>query len=150
MNGTASLFVERGPEEVFAYVANLENAPDWVPDLVSVTKTSEGDIGVGTRYTEIVKMGERQNEAELEITEYDAPRVFAHRGKGGPSLFTARFVFTPEGNGTRIEHHYTVKMTGCFVLLAPLTNRWIRKNTEAGMTSLKDALEKGDQETVTE
>ena len=57
MNGTASLFVERSPEEVFAYVANLENAPDWVPDLVSVTKTSEGEIGVGIRYTEVVKMG---------------------------------------------------------------------------------------------
>jgi len=61
MNGTASLFVERSPEEVFAYVANLENAPDWVPDLVSVSKTSEGNVGVGTRYTEVVKMGERKN-----------------------------------------------------------------------------------------
>ena len=141
MQGTVTVSVNAPPEVAFAYVADLENAPEWVNDLVSMQKTTDGDVGIGTRYTEVVQMGKQQSEAELEVTEYDPPRLFAHKGKGGPAEFTARFILHPEGSGTRIEHHYTVKMSGIFALFAPLTNRWVRKNTESGMETLKTLLD---------
>lgn len=141
MEGKIEIGVRAKPDEAFAYLANLENAPEWVPDLVSVRRTSEGDVGVGTRYTETVQMGKQTNEAELEITEYDPPRGFAHNGQGGPAKFSARFVLKPDGDGTRIEHHYTVRMTGLYIIFAPLANRWVRKNTEAAMKALKTILD---------
>jgi len=141
MEGKIEIYVKAKPDEVFAYLANLENAPEWVPDLISVRQTSEGDLGVGTRYTETVQMGKQSNEAELEITEYNPPRVFAHKGQGGPAKFSARFVLKPDGDGTRIEHHYTVRMTGFYIFFAPFTNRWVRKNTEAAMEVLKTILD---------
>ena len=140
MKGVAQIHVRAQPEAAFAYVADLKNAPQWVPDLVSVTQETEGELGVGTRYTETVQMGNRRNVAELDVTEYDPPRVFAHQGQGGPARFTARFEFKPDNGGTLIVHHYTVRMTGLSILLSPLTNRWVRKNTEAAMAALQTIL----------
>ena len=142
MEGTVSIVVKSNPEQVFDYIANLENAPEWVPDLVSMRQTTSGEVGVGTRYSETVKMGKRESEAELEVTEYDRPNLFAHNGEGGPVRFTARFTVTPDGNGTKIVHDYSVKMTGLFKILAPLTNGWVRKNTNAAMDNLKEILDK--------
>ena len=141
MEGKIEISVRAKPDEAFAYLANLENAPEWVPDLISVRQTSEGDVGVGTRYTETVQMGKQTHEAELEITEYDPSRVFAHKGQGSPAKFSARFVLKPDGDGTRIKHHFTVRMTGLYKIFAPLTNRWVRKNTEAAMKALKTILD---------
>ncbi len=144
MEDTISIIVRSRPEKVFAYLSNPENAPEWVPYLVSVQKITDGDVGVGTRYVEIVQIGKWQNEAELEITEYNPPHVFAYKGKGGPSRFTARFTIKPEGDGTRIEHRYSLRMTGIFVILSPFTNRWVRINAQTGMDSLQSIFHSKD------
>jgi len=140
--GRVSFHVRRPVAEVFAYVSNLELAPEWVPDLVSVRKTSTGPLGVGTRYDEVVHMGGRMAEAQLEVTEYSPPRVFAHRGQGGPAHFSARFLFTPEEPGTLVTHEWEVRLSGMFRLMSPLASNWVRKNVEAGMENLRRRLER--------
>jgi carbon monoxide dehydrogenase subunit G len=141
--GKVEFHVRRPPEEVFAALADLEQAPRWVPDLVSVEKQTPGPVGVGTRYSEVVRMGEKVSEAELEVTEHDPPRVFAHRGQGGPARFTARFTLTPDGEGTRVAHAYTVQLSGFAKLLTPVVARWIRKNAETAAEGLRRSLEDG-------
>lgn len=138
--GTLSITVDATPEAAFALVADLERAPEWVPDLLSVTKLSGGPVGVGTRYAEVVQMGGKQGDGELEVTEYERPRVFAHKGQGGPAHFTGRYVLEPEGGGTRITHHYTVKLGGFMSLMAPMISGWVRRNTEAGLQNLERLL----------
>ena len=79
-SGTVETTIARSPEDVFRYVSDLERAPEWVPDLLSVTEVSEGDIQVGTRYTEVVQMGSSPADAELIVTDVRrAPRVRAQR-----------------------------------------------------------------------
>lgn len=139
--GEIQLRVNRPPAEVFPFVGDLEKAPQWVPDLVSVTKVTEGGVRVGTRYDEVVKMGKSTAPAELEVTEYEPDRLFAHTGEGGPSRFTGRFLLEPDGEGTLITHSYSVKMTGLYKLLSPFVNSWVRKNGRAGMQNLKRIIE---------
>ena len=62
--GTIEIDIPRPIDEVFAYVGDLETAPQWVPDLVSMRKVTEGPVGVGTRYVEMVQMGKKQEEAQ--------------------------------------------------------------------------------------
>ena len=138
--GKVSFRVERPREEVFAYLADLEKAPEWVPDLVSVKKVTEGPVGVGTRYEEVVRTGSRMATAELEVTDHDPPRLFAHRGQGGPSHFTGRFELAQDGAGTLVTHHWSVRMSGVFKLMAPLASGWVRKNVDAGVENLRRRL----------
>ena len=123
MKGVVQIHVEAQRQAAFAYVADLENAPHWVLDLVSVTLETEWEPGFGTHYSETVQMDNRRKVAELEITECDPAHEFTHRDQGGPARFTSRFEFKPDNGGTLIVHHYTVDMTCLSILLSPLTNR---------------------------
>lgn len=137
MHGSASTFIPgRTPEQVFDVLSDLERAPEWVPDLLSVKKLTPGPVVVGTRYAERVRMGSREGDAELEVTEHERPRVFAHRGKGGPASFGARFVLEAEDGGTRVTHEYELRMSGMFKLMTPMMAGWVKKNSEAAMASL--------------
>ena len=139
--GSITIHVTQPPEVVFAFVSDLEKAPEWVPDLVSVTKITDGSVGIGTKYSEVVRMGNEEGDAKLEVTEFDPPRVYAHKGKGGPSNFLARFVMEPDATGTTLTHEYEVRITGFFKLFSPVVGNWVRKNTESAMANLQQRLD---------
>jgi len=42
-----SVFINLPPEDIFAYVCDLENMVDWASTTVSIRKTSPGEIGAG-------------------------------------------------------------------------------------------------------
>jgi uncharacterized protein YndB with AHSA1/START domain len=44
-----SVVINRPPEQVFAFVSDLENDPQWTPGAV-MRRTSEGPLGVGTTF----------------------------------------------------------------------------------------------------
>ncbi len=142
MDGSITFRIARSRAEVFAYVSDLERAPEWVPDLISVTKTTPGDVRLGTRYRQVVRVAGKQGDAELEVTEYEPGRSFAHRGEGGPARFTARFVFEDdEQGGTRIVHDYSVAMSGFAKLMLPVLKAWLSENTETAASNLALRLE---------
>lgn len=61
------------PDELFGYVADLDNLAEWQSGVTSARRTSDGDLGVGS--TALVTrelMGQRM-EAPLAVTEYDPP-----------------------------------------------------------------------------
>jgi carbon monoxide dehydrogenase subunit G len=139
--GVFSIRLKRPPAAVFPLVANLERAPEWVPDLISVTKKTPGAIEVGTRYSEVLRLGNATGTGLLEITEYAAPHTFVYKGQAGPSRFVTRFTLEPDGDGTLLTYHYTVRMKGLFRLLDPLVSGWLRRNTEVAMGNLRHVID---------
>lgn len=65
--------VDRPVEEVFAYLANGENDPEFSPRVQEMTKTTDGPTGVGTVYRSMVKDGGIRTRREFRITEFDPP-----------------------------------------------------------------------------
>ena len=62
------------PDELFAYVADLDHLAEWQSGVTSARRTSDGELEVGS--TAIVTrelMGQRM-EAPLTVTEYEPPR----------------------------------------------------------------------------
>jgi uncharacterized membrane protein len=41
--------IATSPDELFAYLADLENLGEWMAGIVSAEVTSPGELGVGTR-----------------------------------------------------------------------------------------------------
>ena len=69
------VIINRPAEAVFDFVADERNEPRFNTHMRLVEKTTEGPIGVGTRFrAEIVSMG-RPMEMLIEFTEYDRPRL---------------------------------------------------------------------------
>jgi len=64
------------PEEVFAYLADLNNLSDWQTGIVEAELTS-GEIGVGATARVVREMMGQRMEAPLTVTAYDPPRSMA-------------------------------------------------------------------------
>ena len=75
-----SIEIDRRPEDVFAYLDQVERHGEWQSEIVSAQLETDGPVGVGTRVREIRRIGGREQDASYEITEHDPPRR-----KGSPS-----------------------------------------------------------------
>ncbi len=70
-NGARS--IDAPPEEVFAYLADLDRLPEWQSGVTDARRTSDGEMGVGaTAHVTRQLMGQRI-EAPLTVTEYTPP-----------------------------------------------------------------------------
>ena len=59
MEVETEIVIAKPQAEVFAYIARAEELPDYVTDFESVSQESEGEPGVGTRYSYTMKRGAR-------------------------------------------------------------------------------------------
>jgi carbon monoxide dehydrogenase subunit G len=62
------------PEEVFAYLADLDNVAEWQTGVISAERTSPGEMGVGTTVQVVRELMGQRIVAPLTVTEYDPPR----------------------------------------------------------------------------
>ena len=82
--------VARTPEDVFAYLTDVSNLPAWQSGVHSAQIEDGGEPRVGARIRESRHMLGRELNTTLEITEYDAPRVFSLRALDSPVPFIVR------------------------------------------------------------
>ena len=95
-------------EKVFAYIADLPRHSEWAAHALKVEARSEGDVGVGSKFSSVGHQFGSDNSDEVTVTEYAAPAklVFDSEGKGG--TFRHTFELTPEGDGTRVRKSFEV------------------------------------------
>ena len=62
--------IRRSVEDVFSFLADLENVPKWNYAIVETRKVSAGPVGVGTIYQQVRSVPSRSEE-HLEVTAYD-------------------------------------------------------------------------------
>jgi uncharacterized protein YndB with AHSA1/START domain len=104
--------IDRPIEQVFAFVANAETAPQWREEIVDVRRTTAGPIGVGTTYqARHIHLGERAA-STLEITEYEPNRKVSFEGITGPSQFRDSYAFQSVGASTRVTYGFDLATQG--------------------------------------
>lgn len=96
-----SIEINRWPEDVFAYLDQLERHVEWQSEVVSAEIVTSGTVGVGTRVREVRRFAGREMDASYEITEHDPPRPTAFRGLEGPARPGGTVTAEPLGDGTR-------------------------------------------------
>jgi uncharacterized protein YndB with AHSA1/START domain len=139
------LFVDAPPERVFALLAQPERTPEWSDNVLSVRRTSEGPVGVGSTTEAIVKaLGTRQR-AIGRCTVFDPPRrIVVENVTNVGAKSRSESQLTPEGRGTRLRAvmEYTVPGGGVGKLFDRLiAERQTRQEFEQGLLRLKRLLE---------
>ena len=94
MRSEESVEIDRPPEEVFSYVANPENLPEWTNMVLEVRKDAEGQPQEGDRFSVVAKFLGRRFETPFEVSAHEPPRQHADRSTGGP--FEQEFIYTFE------------------------------------------------------
>ena len=137
--------IGRSPEDVFAYLDQLERHGEWQSQIISVTRETSGPTGVGTRATDVRRVPGGKQSVTYEITDHDPPRRAAFRGVNGPVRPVGSITVEPAGEGrSRLTLELDLQGHGLLgILFAPLARSQARRQVPADQQRLKERLEAG-------
>ena len=91
------------PDELFAYLADLENLDEWMAGIVSAEVTSAGELGAGSTARVVRALGSQRVEAPLTVAEYDEPRHLVITSEVSGVGVAASLDLAPAGSGTELR-----------------------------------------------
>jgi uncharacterized protein YndB with AHSA1/START domain len=137
--------IERPVEEVFDFVTDARNEPQYNPRILSARKTTPGPMGRGTRFVLKSKAMGRPMAVEYEITAYERPRRMTSRTIRGLPLMDVESIetFEPVADGTRMRWEWEVRPRGAIgELMTPVLVRVLTNRLEGTFANIKGVLER--------
>jgi uncharacterized membrane protein len=134
-----SVEIKRPTEEVFSYLTEVPNLPEWQSGVLEVT--SDGPLQKGAILTERRKLLGMKAESTLEVTEHKPNELFELRVVDGPVHLDVSHQLTPTEEGTRLHVIVDGDPGGFAKLAGPLILRTVRRELEFDLGTLKDVLE---------
>lgn len=98
-----SIAIDRPPEDVFAYLADVSNLTEWQSGVHSAEIEGGGAAAVGARVVESRTLLGKEMTTTLEIVDCEPPRLFTLRALDGPALLTIRHELEPTGGETELH-----------------------------------------------
>jgi uncharacterized protein YndB with AHSA1/START domain len=140
-----SVEIAKSPQEVFAYLDDLERHGEWQGQIVEVVSVSDGPTRVGSRATEKRRVPGGPREFTYEIVEHDPPRKVSFRVLNGPVRAFGTVTVEPlaDGASSRFTLELDFEGHGVGKLLAPLARRDAGKRVPEDQARLKERLEAG-------
>ncbi|MEO0493302.1 MAG: SRPBCC family protein [Actinomycetota bacterium] len=128
--------VTASPHDVFAFVSDLANLPDWDSSVRSATAAADTGPALGRSFDVLVGFYGRELETVCEIDRFDADTLvgWTITGKANGSV---RVTLRPTESGTEVDHHLRVNLTGLARLLdrgLGVALEGIGENVERGLT----------------
>jgi carbon monoxide dehydrogenase subunit G len=122
LKGESSILIDRPPDDVWKFMADLQNTPKWDPGVLEIKQTSQGALGLGSTM-QIVDMflGSRKV-LNIVITEWEDNETAAWTINAGFANGLARYRLEPAGKGSRLTRYVEMKFKGLYRLLEPLIN----------------------------
>ncbi len=133
--------ISASPEEVFAYLSDLEKHPEWSHSM-EVKKTSEGEVGIGASYRSKGKnFGITANET-VEVTEHRPSERFGWRTTGAMGMkFGWSFELSPQEGGTLLIERFEPPSGLVGSIIGMATGSSTRKAMQEGLGRIKEKLE---------
>ncbi len=133
--------IHRPADDVFAFLADFENIPQWNYAIEETRKTSSGPVGIGTTYLQTRSVPRRQAEG-FEVTVFEPDRQLAIHGQIGPFQATISYRLEPAGDATTIVNTVELKASAATRLVAPLAAPAIKGAVAQNLGALKLILER--------
>ena len=120
-----SVEISRQPEAVFSYVTDPTHLPEWQEGVVRVRKETDGPVKAGSRLVITRRVGRRERDMTMELSDLDPPRSWVVRGVDGPIRGTVKGRVEPIGDGDRSRLTISLDFQGHGIgkLLVPLVAR---------------------------
>ncbi len=142
---TVEGIVRRPPEVVFDFVAthHFENHPRWDPDLLEMSQTSAGPVGVGTTARVVRRQGRGRVEGTATLVDYEPDRRAAWDVCFGPFRLNQRAELVPEqrGTATRLRLSIDTSAEGPIRMIVPLLRGRFRKTMTQSLRTIAVLLE---------
>jgi len=137
----SEIFINRVPEDVFAFVFEPANAAQWQEGVVLAEFTSEGPLGIDTTWRNVSKMIGREMDIEFKVTDYDPPHRFCYKSISGPIQNKTCVTFESQNGGTLMTFSGEGKPGGFFKMAEGILRKRLESQFEKNLNMLKALLE---------
>lgn len=138
---TDSVLIRRPLQDVFAFVSNLENLPQWAQGVQTVTRAPAGPTAAGTVFHVTGIMAGRQLSIDYRITACELNVALSATGRFGFLRFAETFRFEASADGTRVSMRNEMEPHGLFKLGTPLWRIVLGRQIRGDNRRLKQTLE---------
>ena len=130
--------IARPIEEVFDYLSDPRNEPDWLPGATAVDKTSEGPVGLGSTF---VGHYARAGRVALELVEFERPHRVTFRAHSKIVDFDDAVELSETDGRTLLQARMHATPRSVMRVLEPLMARTLRRQFAANWDHLRRAVE---------
>jgi len=139
-----SIEIDRRPEDVFAYLDDVERHGEWQEQIVGVERQDDGPLRVGSHVRETRRVPGGDRTMTYEVTEHDPPRRSSFRVLDGPVRAEGTISIEPIGDGSRSRVTFTIDFKGHGLagkVLLPVAKTQARKQIPKDQARMKELLE---------
>ncbi len=142
---TLSVLIHRPVPVVFAFFRDKDKLTQEKDSAVIVIeKMSEGSVGRGTCYREVLQMMPfYREEIRSEITRYESEKLIEERFKSRMMYGRLIYLFTAEENQTRLTQQEELSMRGLLIPFQPIIQRTFLQKLQSRLDEIKKILEAG-------
>src|SRR5216684_3482899 len=140
--------IARPVDQLFAYLSDLSNWPQWLVGIQESRIEGSGRIGVGAKVRQVTKFLGRRFEVTGRIVEFDANKKIAMQVLTGP--FPMALTMTVEGIGqeSRLTTVLEADPGTYFRLAAPLVKPLLQRQLDADHATPQGAGRGGGSSTA--
>jgi uncharacterized protein YndB with AHSA1/START domain len=138
----ATIVISRPPEDVWEYIADARNDPQWCGKVESVHQRCGEGPGPDSSYRVIHRPIRLTKPKELSVTteEFSPPRRLRLREEDDDGVFNVTYDLEAAGEGTRLTQHDQIEWKIPKFQL-PIARRMVSRDIERQLSELKRRLE---------
>ena len=142
-HGEITITIDRPIESVFDFLADGENDKRFSKRIIEISKTTDGPVGVGTRYVSKAKDMGLTAEHEFEITAFERPTSIRWRelSKGPVTVCEGGYELRGVGAGTELTFSGDLEGHGIGKLILGFVSHKVRGGFPEFAQSIKDVVE---------
>jgi carbon monoxide dehydrogenase subunit G len=137
----ASIEINRPPEDVYEFMANVNNLPRCSSAIQEVNDAPERAIEQGDTYTSVAKVMGRTITTSHRVEQADFPSRLEIEGKTGNTVISVTIRFEPTEVGTRVIQSGEGEPGGALRFAGPILERTMRRQLREDLDNLKKILE---------
>jgi uncharacterized protein YndB with AHSA1/START domain len=137
-----TIVIECPVEEVWEYIADGRNDPQWCDKVISVEQITGADAGPDASYRVVHRPIRLKKSKELAVTveEFDPPRRMRMREEDDDGVFNVTYELEPAGEGTRLTQRDQIEWK-IAKFQRPIARRMVSGDIEKQLSALKRVLE---------
>jgi hypothetical protein len=116
----SSITVSKSVEDVFAFLTKRESHLNFIPRMVSLTQTSQGEFAqIGGTANGFLNYFGVKIPVKYQIIENDSKQKLAMMGLMGPIVFKDGYILDSQAGGTEIKFWLELSPTGWTKIFSP-------------------------------
>lgn len=129
-------------EEVFDYLADMRNLPEWDPEVAAAWQTGGGEaVRVDAAFRlEVARGYPPRPGIDYQVVELERPSRIVARGVSRVIDGVDTYTIAPEGGGSKVTYASEIDIKGLAKVLSPWVRRTINRSGEKTRQGLERTL----------